>query len=172
MQNTKEGTATHSSILAWRIPWTEEPGGLQSMGSHRVGHDWSDWARTHACRIPVWWSLHTRYGLLLAVRWASLFPVHKAVTFNMERTQGGALAVLQCLRGCHVGRKVEEPFVTGAHMDQWVEVNREADFNSLKEFPKSTHMFRGRQGELKNSSGLWALWGPLLHMSLLEWAWE
>ena len=31
---------THSSILAWRIPWTEEPGGLQSMGSQRVGHDW------------------------------------------------------------------------------------------------------------------------------------
>ena len=32
--------ATHSSILTWRIPWTEEPGGLQSMGSQRVGHDW------------------------------------------------------------------------------------------------------------------------------------
>ena len=31
--------ATHASILAWRIPWTEEPGGLQSMGSQRVGHD-------------------------------------------------------------------------------------------------------------------------------------
>ena len=31
--------ATHSGILAWRIPWTEEPGGLQSMGSQRVGHD-------------------------------------------------------------------------------------------------------------------------------------
>jgi len=31
--------ATHSSILAWRIPWTKEPGGLQSMGLHRVGHD-------------------------------------------------------------------------------------------------------------------------------------
>ena len=31
--------ATHSSILVWRIPWTEEPGGLQSMGSPRVGHD-------------------------------------------------------------------------------------------------------------------------------------
>ena len=30
---------THSSILAWRIPWTEEPGGLQSMGLQRVGHD-------------------------------------------------------------------------------------------------------------------------------------
>ena len=32
-------TTTHSSILAWRIPWTEEPGGLQSMGSERVGQD-------------------------------------------------------------------------------------------------------------------------------------
>ena len=35
----EKGTAAHSSILAWRIPWTEEPGGLQSMGSQRVGHD-------------------------------------------------------------------------------------------------------------------------------------
>ena len=34
-----EGNATHSSILAWRVPWTEEPGGLQSTGSQRVGHD-------------------------------------------------------------------------------------------------------------------------------------
>ena len=36
--------ATHSSVLAWRIPGTEEPGGLPSMGSHRVGHDSSDLA--------------------------------------------------------------------------------------------------------------------------------
>ena len=35
----EEGMATHSSILAWRIPWTEEPGGLQSMGLLRVRHD-------------------------------------------------------------------------------------------------------------------------------------
>ena len=35
----EKGMATHSSILAWRIPWTEEPGGLQSMGSQRVGYD-------------------------------------------------------------------------------------------------------------------------------------
>ena len=33
--------ATHSSTLAWKIPWTEEPGRLQSMGPHRVGHDWA-----------------------------------------------------------------------------------------------------------------------------------
>ena len=38
----EEGMAIHSSILAWRIPWTEEPGRLQSKGSQRVGHNWSD----------------------------------------------------------------------------------------------------------------------------------
>ena len=35
----EKGVATHSSILAWRIPWMEEPGGLQSLGLQRVGHD-------------------------------------------------------------------------------------------------------------------------------------
>ena len=35
----EKGMATHSSIPAWKIPWTEEPGGLQSMGSQRAGHD-------------------------------------------------------------------------------------------------------------------------------------
>ena len=35
----EKGMATHSSILAWRVPWTEEPGGLQSMGLQRVRHD-------------------------------------------------------------------------------------------------------------------------------------
>ena len=40
--------ATHSSVLAWRIPWTAEPGGLSSMGSHRVRHNWSDLAAAAA----------------------------------------------------------------------------------------------------------------------------
>ena len=42
--------ATHSSLLAWRIPWTVEPGGLQSMGSQRFRHDSSDLACTHTCK--------------------------------------------------------------------------------------------------------------------------
>ena len=45
----QEGMATLSSTLAWRIPWTEEPGGLQFIGSQRVGHDGSNLAPTHAC---------------------------------------------------------------------------------------------------------------------------
>ena len=43
--------ATHSSTLAWRIPWTEEPGGLQSTGPQRVGHDWRELACTHS--VPI-----------------------------------------------------------------------------------------------------------------------
>ena len=39
--NDGEGNGTHSSTLAWKIPWMEDPGGLQSMGSLRVGHDWA-----------------------------------------------------------------------------------------------------------------------------------
>ena len=43
----EEGMATHSRILAWRIPWTEQPDGLQSVWSQRVGREWSDWAHTN-----------------------------------------------------------------------------------------------------------------------------
>ena len=57
--------ATHSSVLAWRIPGTGEPGGLPPMGSHRVGHDWSDLAAAAAAHrgleglgddLWIWWS--------------------------------------------------------------------------------------------------------------------
>ena len=45
--------ATHSSVLAWRIPGTGEPGGLPSMGWHRVGHDWSDLAAAAAAAAEL-----------------------------------------------------------------------------------------------------------------------
>ena len=48
--------ATHSSILSWEISWTEEPGGLQSMESQRVGHDWvHKHTRTQMCiNVYIW----------------------------------------------------------------------------------------------------------------------
>ena len=53
----EKGMATHSGILAWRIPWTEEPGGLQSMGSQRVGHDSATNTHSHIhrmdCAVPL-----------------------------------------------------------------------------------------------------------------------
>ena len=53
----EDGMAKHSNILAWRIPYAEEPGGLQSMGSHRVRHNCSNWALMH--------SLHTASIIVL-----------------------------------------------------------------------------------------------------------
>ena len=80
--------ATHSSVLAWRIPGTGEPGGLPSMGLHRVGHDWSDIAAAvFICmNIPrfvypliCWWTLMSTFWL----SWIMLLwtQVHKYV-FN------------------------------------------------------------------------------------------
>ena len=61
----EEGMATHSSILAWKIPWTEEPVRLQSMGSRRVGHHLRDFARTHThCPITQCFSLQCLFWVL------------------------------------------------------------------------------------------------------------
>ena len=51
-QPPEKGMATHSSIIAWRIPWTEEPGSLQSMGSQRVRHDWATFTSLHLFLKP------------------------------------------------------------------------------------------------------------------------
>ena len=62
----EHGMTTRSSILAWRIPWTEEPGGLQSIGWQKVGHDWSTLIMVSVC-LPLMASRNT-YGLT----WVSL----------------------------------------------------------------------------------------------------
>ena len=53
----EEEMATHSSVLAWRIPGTAEPGGLLSVGSHKVGHDWSDLAAAAAADYFIFYYL-------------------------------------------------------------------------------------------------------------------
>ena len=55
----EEGMATHFSILSWRMLWTEEPGGLQSIGLQRIWHDWSDLACMHACNSMVTLKMET-----------------------------------------------------------------------------------------------------------------
>ena len=65
--------ATHSSTLPWKIPWTEEPGRLQSMGSQRVGHDWAT-------------SLHYRCGNWITERPKdSKSPTYKPSSFRLPR---------------------------------------------------------------------------------------
>ena len=73
--------ATHSSILTWRIPWTEEPGKLQFMGSQRVGHEW-------ATNIPhcvyYWWAEF--HSLLLQERKRPLHPNLGSQNAGMQLT--------------------------------------------------------------------------------------
>ena len=54
--------ATHSSVLAWRVPGTGKPGGLPSMGSHRVGHDWSDLAVINFTNLNWNWCQRPQIG--------------------------------------------------------------------------------------------------------------
>ena len=78
--------ATHSSILAWRISWTEEPGGLQSMGLQRAGHDWVNNTHTHIvalwycvvswCTIKWISSVYTYTPSLLGLSPIPLHPTH------------------------------------------------------------------------------------------------
>ena len=80
----EKAMASHSSTLAWKIPWTEEPGRLQSMGSHRVGHDW-------ATSLSLFTFMHWRR------KWQPT-PV-----FLPGESQGQGSLVGCCLWGCTVG---------------------------------------------------------------------
>ena len=80
--------ATHSSVLAWRIPGTGEPGGLPSMGSHRVGHDWSDLAAAASTPKNAPWSSHdnspSQYmhtSLFNIERWDNQTSTHERMKF-------------------------------------------------------------------------------------------
>ena len=66
--------ATYSSTLAWRIPWTEEPGGLQSVGSQRVRHDW-------VTSLSLWWSLAYRNISAFILIWSMPTPP-SLITFS------------------------------------------------------------------------------------------
>ena len=95
--------ATHSSILAWRIPWTEEPGGPQSIGSQRVRHDWSHLActRTHS---RLWhnskfhkhterWSRHNILGNF-SLQWENLRVQLQWIQPNLQQSVKSPVVVL------------------------------------------------------------------------------
>ena len=79
--------ATHSSVLAWRIPGTAERGGLPSLGLHRVGHDWSDLAAAAEIRYTTWNNLmpreflnYRKKGILLLLKsWT-----HKKISHSLK----------------------------------------------------------------------------------------
>ena len=71
--------ATHSSILAWRIPWTEESGRLQSMGSQRVEHDWVTKHSTRSVIFGFW------FGIFFPIRYIYLYTTCKSTHTHFGR---------------------------------------------------------------------------------------
>ena len=83
--------ATHSSVLAWRIPGTREPGGLPSMGSHRVGHDWSDLAAAAVYRLSPRGRKNLIDTGLDVVTWATLLlPITVSSSVEQKRMWNGS----------------------------------------------------------------------------------
>ena len=100
--------ATHSNILAWRIPWTEEPGGLQSIGSQTVGHNWvtytylltylqdailnvSPVCLVHLMLFTIWWGgyddqVSSRGQICIQAIWLQM-GCHSTVLPNQDRVQ-------------------------------------------------------------------------------------
>ena len=79
----EEEMATHSNILAWRIPWTEEPGGLQSIGWQRVGYNWSDLVHMPVVFAPLVGSVSC-----LGAGWLHLHLVLNLHTSKLSEKKG------------------------------------------------------------------------------------
>ena len=107
--------ATHSSVLAWRIPGTGETGGLPSMGSHRVGHDWSDLVAAAAAAAA---EVNVTVIILISPLW----------TCNSSPTQQEVISYnpLQVLQLCHmVGQKLT--LFTSTPLHKWQSLTRGAE---------------------------------------------
>ena len=86
--------AAHSSVLAWRIPGTGEPGGLPSMGSHRVGHDWSDLAAAAAAWNPMLFMLFPHHLCAQVQKCFEWMPTSQKTCFPIANENTTALELV------------------------------------------------------------------------------
>ena len=97
--------ASHSSILAWRIPWTEKPGGLQSVGSQTVGHNWSDLACVHYLKTLnlVWFYFFVfLFGIFLSSSCEIVCLLLKHQKYCVSLLGSSFLLILHSFRACPV----------------------------------------------------------------------
>ena len=107
--------ATHSSILAWRIPWIEEPGRLQFIGSQRIRHDWSNLQCTHRLNKPFYMYIHTHtHQISRSKKWPFLLTVKSQIsTWNLlsipqlskKWCEGNQIFTCMCSRVCTTGEE-------------------------------------------------------------------
>ena len=103
-EDPEKEMATHSSILAWRIPGMEEPGGLPSMGSHGVGHDWSDLAAAAAAyedQNPPKWIYVIEFRLVVLCAEADYNMVWgDSLSSSIPVMMTQACSLLKCASSC------------------------------------------------------------------------
>ena len=92
MHALEKEMATHSSILAWRIPGTEEPGGLPSMGLHRVGHDWSNLAAAAASASVLPMNIQDWFPL----GWTGWISLQSKGLSRLLQHHSSKASILQC----------------------------------------------------------------------------
>ena len=128
--------ATHCSVLAWRSPGTGKPGGLPSVGSHRVGHDWSNLA---AAAAPPG---HYVISCLLVV-W---FPQYSVSSLRAGAWSSG-------LTACAHPVPRAEP-TSCKHLCEWINVHREVVLSSFQPYKQHTQQapFKKEQPETKTLS--------------------
>ena len=102
----EKGKATYSSVLAWRIPWIEEPGGLRSTGLQRVGHDWATWHTHQKLKLCLLLLLsrfiHIR---ICATPWTAAYQAPLSMDFPDKSAGVGCHCLLRnyVLRGSNQG---------------------------------------------------------------------
>ena len=134
--------ATHSSVLAWRIPWMEKPGRLQSMGSHRVRHDWSDLAAAAACNSSPYLDIDCSHHLRGALCSSHIIAISERIALYpliclFIPHSWRSLSLDQSQRAISMSAHPEMPPLRGM-MGKWVGSRRRTFFWKQSWFPFST----------------------------------
>ena len=120
----KEEMATHFSIRAWKIPWTEEPGGLQSMGPQRVGRDWAcTWIKHSKNNFVVlsdqiWIGTHKQVNMTKFITHCQMYTL--STLSSMKFQLKDPVRILQCAKNIFSTWKWLSIFSLGSNPPWWL----------------------------------------------------
>ena len=140
--------ATHSSVLAWRFPGTGKPGGLPSMGSHRVGHDWSDLAAAAAAYTKkcthVYTHINTRGALERCSLLEELGGMHNRVSWIIHRVISVSSVQFSTFQSLSRVRLIATPWIAARQASLCITISRSSlQLTSIESVMPSSHLILG-----------------------------